>query len=109
MVFEKDEIITARFRVFFLHYQKNRYMQGGYLGITRGVRGSDYRPATMLSEEKDKFVPEHWRDREKKSTDYTKTTSTTSFHAENICKVLKQLKENCKRSCTHKIPIVHTF
>ena len=34
--------------------------------ITRAVRGSDYSPATVLSEEKDKLVPENWRDTEKK-------------------------------------------
>ena len=68
----------------------------------RAVRGSDYSPATVLSEEKDKLVPENWRDREKQtSKDYTKTTCTFSFHSENICKVSKQLKETCKRSCAH--------
>ena len=62
--------------------------------VTRDVRGSDYSPATVLSEEKDKIVPENWRDREKKiSKDYTKTTNTSSFHSENICKVSKQLKD----------------
>ena len=34
--------------------------------LTRAVRGSDYSPATVLTEEKDKLVPENWRDREKK-------------------------------------------
>ena len=42
--------------------------------------------ATALSEEKDKLEPENWRDREKISKDYTKTTCKSSFHAENICK-----------------------
>ena len=32
---------------------------------TRAVRGSDYSPATVLSEEKDKLVPENSRDRKK--------------------------------------------
>ena len=32
---------------------------------TRAVRGSDYSPATALSEEKDKLVTENWNDREK--------------------------------------------
>ena len=30
---------------------------------TRAVRGSDYSPAIVLSEEKDKFVTENWRER----------------------------------------------
>ena len=30
---------------------------------TRAVRGSDYSPAILLSEEKDKFVTENWRER----------------------------------------------
>ena len=29
---------------------------------TRAVRGSDYSPAIVLSEEKDKFVTENWRE-----------------------------------------------
>ena len=40
---------------------------------------------------------------------YTQTTCTSSFHAKNICKVSKQLKENCKRSCTHKVPTAYTL
>ena len=30
---------------------------------TRAVRGSDYSPTIVLSEEKDKFVTEKWRER----------------------------------------------
>ena len=77
--------------------------------LTRAVRGSDYSPATALSEEKEKLVTENWKDREKKFKDYTKTTCTPSFLAENICKVSKQLVQNCKRSCTHKVPTVYTL
>ena len=33
--------------------------------LTRAVRGSDNSPATALSEEKDKLVTEHWKEREK--------------------------------------------
>ena len=77
---------------------------------TRAVRGSDYSPTTVLSEEQDKLVTENWNDREKKiSKDYTKTTCTSSFHAENICKVSKQLMQNCKRCCTHKVPTVYSL
>ena len=36
----------------------------------------------------------------------SKTTCTSSFHAENICKVSKHSMENCKRSCTHKVPSI---
>ena len=31
--------------------------------ITRAFRGSDYSPAIVLSEEKDKSVTENWRER----------------------------------------------
>ena len=31
----------------------------------------------------------------------TQATCPSSFHAENICKVSKQLKENCKRGCAY--------
>ena len=49
-------------------------------------------------------------DRKKKlSKGYTKTTCISSFHSENICKVSKQLMENCKRSCVHKVPTVYTL
>ena len=34
---------------------------------TRTVRGSDNSPTEVLSEEKDKLVPENWRGREKKN------------------------------------------
>ena len=77
---------------------------------TRAVRGSNYSPTTVLSEEKDKLVTENWRDRDKKiSKDSTKTTRTSSFHAEHICKFSKQLVENFKRSCAHKVPTVYTL
>ena len=33
--------------------------------LTRAVRGSDYSPTIVLSEEKDKFVTENWRKRKK--------------------------------------------
>ena len=33
---------------------------------TRAVRGSDYKPAIALSEEKDKLVTQNWRDRKRK-------------------------------------------
>ena len=46
---------------------------------------------------------------EKKSNYYTKTTCTSSFHAENSCNVAKQSVENCKRSCAHKVPTVYTL
>ena len=82
----------------------------GEISKTRAVRGYDYSPATVLSEEKDKLVPEKWSDREKKiSKDYTKTTCMIPFRDENIRKVSKQLKENCKRTCAHKIPTIHTL
>ena len=35
------------------------------LDKTRAVRGSDFSPATALSEEKDKLVAENWNHREK--------------------------------------------
>ena len=38
--------------------------------ITRAVRGSDYSPATGLSEEKDKLVTENWKDREKNRSNF---------------------------------------
>ena len=62
-----------------------------------------------LSEVKDKLVPENSRNRKEKiPKDYIKTTCTSSFHSENICKVPKQLKENSKMSCVHKVPTVYT-
>ena len=93
---------------FSMHFHNNFFIYS--VDETRAVRGSDYSPTT-LSEEKDKLVHENWRDREKKkiSKDYTKTTCTISFRSENICKVSNQLKENCKWSCDHKIPTVHTL
>ena len=78
--------------------------------LTRAVRGSDYSPAIALSEAKDKLVTENWKDREKKYIQgLYKTTCTSSFHAENIWEVSKQLVQNCKRSCTHKVPTVYTL
>ena len=46
--------------------------------------------------------------REKMSIYYTKTTCTSfSFHAQNICKVSKQSRENCKKSCAHKVRTIY--
>ena len=43
----------------FCHFAQLKYK-------TRAVKGSDYSPATALSDEKDKLVTENWKDREKK-------------------------------------------
>ena len=37
---------------------------------TKAIRGSDYSPAKVLSEEKDTLVPENSRDREKNNIKY---------------------------------------
>ena len=39
-------------------------LRGKSLEKTRAVRGSDYSPAIVLSEEKDKLVTENWRERQ---------------------------------------------
>ena len=41
------------------------YSHHRYILDKRAVRESDYSPATVLSEKKDKLIPENWRDREK--------------------------------------------
>ena len=39
---------------------------------------------------------------------YVQSTCTSSYHEEeNTCKVSKQLVQNCKRSCAHKIPMLN--
>ena len=35
------------------------------------------------------------------SNNYVQSTCTSSYHEKNICKVSKQLVQNCKRSCAH--------
>ena len=40
------------------------------------------------------------------SNNYVQSTSISSYHEENTCKVSKQLVQNCKRSCAHnKYPL----
>ena len=42
-----------------------------------------------------------------RSNNYVQSTCTSSYHEENTCKVSKQLVQNCKRSCAHKIPMLN--
>ena len=74
---------------------------------TRAVRGSDYSPTTELSEEKDKLIPENWRDREKKNQNIIPKPHAHLHSIQKTFAVSKQMKENCKRSCAQKVPTAY--
>ena len=43
----------------------------------------------------------------KYDNDYMKSTCTSSYYGENMCKVPKRLVKNCMRSCAHEVPTVY--
>ena len=59
--------------------------------VTRAVRGSDYNPATALSEEKDKLVTENWKDREKK---YQRIIPKPHAHLHSTQKISAKFQSN---------------
>ena len=62
---------------------------------TRAVRGSDYSPATALSEEKDKLVTEIWRDREKT---YHRIIPKPHAHLHSMQKISAKFQNNWWKS-----------
>ena len=58
---------------------------------TSAVRGSDYSPTTVLSEEKDKLVTENWNDREKK---YPRIIPKPHAHLHSMQKTSSKFQNN---------------
>ena len=68
----------------------DQYLISGKVS-TRGDRGSDYSPATALSEEKDKLVTENWKDREKK---YPRIIPKLYAHLHSMQKTYAKFQNN---------------
>ena len=69
--------------------------------VTRDVRGSDYSPTTVLSEEKDKLVPENWRDRQKK---YQRIIPKPQTHLHSIQKTSAKFQNNWRKTVRGVVP-----
>ena len=73
---EKETVqLKQYYKAIVLKYSKNRKARG-----SRTARGSDYSPAIVLSEEKDKLVTENWRDRKKKNRTNKYEQPDSSIH-----------------------------
>ena len=62
-----------------------------FLKSTKAVRGPDYSPATVLSEEKDKLVTENWRRRDNK---YQRIIPKPHAHLHSMQKTSSKFQNN---------------
>ena len=101
----------------YLHYMQKASAKFQNNWLKTVSRKADLRPQdthcpytlTAFDVERKRQSSQSRKSKKKSSKYYTKTTCTSSFRAENICKVSKQSKENCKISCAHKVPTVYTI
>ena len=85
---------------------KHAKFQNNWYKTVRGVALT--RDTLCLYNQGEKWLSSQCRKSDKNwSNNYVQSTCTSSYYEENTCKVSKQLVQNCKRSCTHKIPMLN--
>ena len=72
-------------------FHNNQYKTVRGVALTRGTNYLYIKGQKLLSSQRGKSD-------KKQSNNYIRTTCTSSYHEENICKVSKRSVQNCKRS-----------